>query len=470
MVYNIKYPTEWKNGVLIACNECKLKIFDNLENGRNIEINSKYRICAHKYIINTLHTSFSDYYDYPQKTKKAVTDLLIKHGQLTLDEIENIYKNIEQDTDYTKEWVENLHTKGFTDEDIFTYFHDDKSNNCQFDEPISYLWPSFPCYSLMKCGLCYQIKEEIRCSSCNCIVLNSPENVDDFNNLLCPSCKKPVIRSGVPYKDGEWINGKIHIKNTDTDYIRLYHPNCPKSDNEYGSMYPIGIRVEKRNLIIHLKCELCGYEDVIKIIVKDQSIIDNVYTSDPSRKFNKLQEIKYRTYKLLEETETKILEFKSSFYGINNITTPTPESVKRAKKQIIDEIMAFLNSKGGVLLIGVEKGNTICGIEHDFNYIRDTKKGFLLPPDYLLLEIKDLILSSILNFQKALPNINVSLENLPTGECVCIIDINESNYPIFDKEKNIIINAGGAKQKLSGLPAEEYILEKFGLNININKI
>jgi predicted HTH transcriptional regulator len=43
------------------------------------------------------------------------------------------------------------------------------------------------------------------------------------------------------------------------------------------------------------------------------------------------------------------------------------------KKVILKTVVAFMNSYGGTLIIGVEDNGTVCGIEGDFETFRDRK-------------------------------------------------------------------------------------------------
>ena len=462
MVYSFNYPTEWHNGVLVKCNECKLKIFEKIEKKETIDFNEKYRESSLYFIIQTLHSSFENYSEFPLRTKQEVIQILTEHGQFSDEEIKKVYDEVQAYTDWTTEWEENLKNAGYSDDDIFDYTMSQlrgTESKFKFDDPIKFNFGIRFCDTENELGMCYQKIEKIICPDCQMESYNCPDYVNALHNINCPRCKKILIRSGVPDHHGYWDNGKPILKYWGTDYFSISHPNCKKSKDGDGGMFPVGIWAEHGRLIIHLKCDDCGYENVIKYRITSPSFLDSIYTDDRNRKFAKLKKINYRTFDLLSDTESKTLEFKSSFYGINDVEPPTSKSIKSAKKQIIDEILGFLNSDGGVLLIGIEKNKDICGIGPDFDYIR--KKSHLLSPDQFTLDFKELLQSEIAEYAVALPNINLTLENLPIGKTICIIDVLKSNTPVFNKDRQLIVNCIGAKKRFTENDAVEYIKEHF---------
>jgi len=389
-----------------------------------------------------------------------VIDIITKHGQFSAKEILHLYDEMEYVSEYTEEWEEDARRNGFTDEDIAEYFLSEQRNQ-KIPDPIKFNFPIIHCVVKIECGLCPQNIIEIECPRCQIKVPNIPEFVDSFQNLFCPNCKKDLIKSGIPLHHGYWKDGDPIVKWSGTDYLYTFHQNCPNGKDGEGLMYPIGIWIESSRLIIHLKCQSCDYENVLKYLIRIPSFLESIYTRDAGV-FSQMKKVKYRTYDLLEQPESKKLEFKISFYGLNSVTAPTKKSIREAKKQVADEIIGFLNSDGGVLLIGIDKNKVIHGIEKDLKYIESTKKGSLNPEDSLVLDFKELLLSRIVDYQKVISNINLSLENLPTGECVLIIDVEAADFPVFNSDNQLVINVIGAKKYLEGNPATDYIKKHFG--------
>ncbi|HAX98339.1 MAG TPA: hypothetical protein DCY12_05505 [Candidatus Atribacteria bacterium] len=475
MTYDFNYPTRWEKGILIECNDCKLDILKKINEGTQFSFDPKFRETILTFIIITLHRSFENNLDYPFRTRSQVIEILVKHGQFTQDEIEKIYRQY-QYRDYTPEWEEDAKKRGCLDEDIIKYITSSQTGleqkiTTEPGIPVNFNLPMIDCHTKDECGLCLQTLEEVKCDDCQISILNTPENTDAYHNLVCPSCKKDLKKSGIPLHHGAWRNGEPIIDKVSTDYLAISHPNCPKRKDGVGEMYPIGVWVENSRLIVHLRCTHCGYEDALKFFLRDKEIrlLDSVYTHEGTKNFSRLKKIKFRTYDLLEGTESKTLEFKCSFYGLNDKVPPTPSSVKTAKKQIVDEIIGFLNTDGGVLLIGIEKDKKIIGIERDFQYIQNTKNGRLTPQDFFTLEFKELLQSSIHQVEKSIRNINLSIENLPTGECVVIIDVNKSEIPVFNKDLELVVNMIGAKKFYKKQEAINYIKSQFGDDFNFSE-
>jgi hypothetical protein len=463
MTYNFNYPTRWAKGVLIECNECKLKIFKSIDEKLNIDFINKYRETALYFVISTVHHSFQACHKYPLQTKQKVIAVLAKHGQFTKKEIIQLYDKMKYIPEYTEEWEENARKQGYEDDDIADYILSgtEKRTKIPVAEPINFNFPFIPCVTKMECGLCPQKIIEIECPRCKIKVPNIPEFVDSFQNLSCPNCKKDLIKSGIPLHHGDWTGNKPIVRWTGTDYLFTFHQNCPNKKDGKGLMFPIGVWIENARLIIHFKCQSCDYENVLKYQIRSPTFLDSIYTMDGGRNYSQMKKVKYRTYDLLEGNESKTLEFKISFYGLNTVKIPTSKSIKNAKNQIADEIIGFLNSDGGVLLIGIDKNKVIHGIEKDLQYIKSNKKGSLSPEDFLILDFKELLLSRIVDYQKIIPHINLNLENLPTGECVLIIDVESVNFPVFNSDNQLVINTIGAKKYLEGDKATEYIKERF---------
>ncbi|MBL7909905.1 MAG: ATP-binding protein [Bacteroidia bacterium] len=87
---------------------------------------------------------------------------------------------------------------------------------------------------------------------------------------------------------------------------------------------------------------------------------------------------------LLKSGEGSLIEFKSRLKG-----SKQDDSGKHIIKGIMQTIAAFLNSKGGYLLIGVNDDGTINGLEEDFKLITKENKedGFKLEFDNLLSKL-----------------------------------------------------------------------------------
>ncbi len=472
MVYNFKYPTELKNGILINCSECKLSILKKIDGRDKIEFKEEYRESVLHFIIMSLHYSHENNHNYPEKTRQYVTNELLEQSQFTKKEIDSVYEMCEY-LDYPKEWDEYLKENGITDAEIVSYVclckdsNDSKNKIESLAKPRNYLFNIFPCIVLQKIGLCFQKLEEYSCQKCGCITLNTPENVDAYFNLLCPSCQNIVKKSDLPKHHGHWEKRPI-IEDIGTDYLAIYHDDCPESKDGKGEMYPKGIWVENSRLIINFKCISCGYENVLKYFIRGNESPISVYSKSESDNPVKLKEIKYRVFDCLADKERGNIEFKCSFYGIHDGTLPSQKNILKAKKQVVNTIASFINSEGGTLIIGIDdESNEIIGISEDLIFASPGKSKNLDPEDYYLLHLKDALQAYLFNYEIAISNVSFNLEKIPSGEIVCIIDVQRGNHPVFTTEKSIYVSLSNSKKELKGDMAKNYIKERFNIDISL---
>ena len=173
------------------------------------------------------------------------------------------------------------------------------------------------------------------------------------------------------------------------------------------------------------------------------------------------------------------LEFKTSLlwsidYTKEQILTDTSPEIKTHGKSasrfiIAKSIVAFLNSNGGKLIIGVKEHkdsqeNEIVGIEHEFHKLKSNQNE-----DGYRLQLNELIDTyfppNIRNHQ----NDYIQIEFKAVEKVkVCVITISKSNSHVFlnlkdnhkDKDK-LIIRSDARTKKLSGNEMVDYIQKHF---------
>lgn len=124
----------------------------------------------------------------------------------------------------------------------------------------------------------------------------------------------------------------------------------------------------------------------------------------------------------LDTPENLRKEFKGSFqWDIRNNCKNPDERLKTLKT-----IVAFLNSEGGVLFIGINDNRTIRGIKEDLEFFSNSTDKFLL-------QIRDLISDKI--GSEFSPLIKAQCESI-VGKIVCIIEVEEASEPAFLKGEN----------------------------------
>jgi len=151
--------------------------------------------------------------------------------------------------------------------------------------------------------------------------------------------------------------------------------------------------------------------------------------------------------RVIKRGENEEIEFKSSVrwdYKQNRIN-------KEIYKSILKTIAGFLNTSGGKLLIGVDDGGNILGLEKDINTLKKKDKdGYTL----LLTNLISDYIGKEFNFYTRIefPKID--------GKDICLITIEKSNkaaYVIYDNKHKFFIRAQNSTQELDTKEAIDYI-------------
>lgn len=146
---------------------------------------------------------------------------------------------------------------------------------------------------------------------------------------------------------------------------------------------------------------------------------------------------------LLHREESMHLEYKSSLQW--NIKERRVD--RNLRIEVIKEISAFVNTRGGKLLIGVNDDGTPIGIQNDIKYIGSNDK------------FKQLIASLITKHLGG--HINTLLDiDFPVAENnkkICVLDIKSSPTPVYFNDNDFFIRTNSGKQLLPTPKALEYI-------------
>lgn len=149
---------------------------------------------------------------------------------------------------------------------------------------------------------------------------------------------------------------------------------------------------------------------------------------------------------LIEKGETNSVEFKSSLIW--------DYKQKQHSKQIGIEvgttISSFMNSDGGILLIGVDNDKKILGLDNDLANLHDSYDNFEL---HLMNIIKD-----------HLGKISGSLVNLRfneiNGKKIAVVIVKKSPRPVYmkyDNKTEFFIRLGNSSQRLDVSEVTDYI-------------
>ena len=151
--------------------------------------------------------------------------------------------------------------------------------------------------------------------------------------------------------------------------------------------------------------------------------------------------------KALQSGETEKVEYKSTL-RINLSTGEKDEKIERA---VLKTLVAFLNSRGGTLLIGVADDRSVIGID-DWSFENRDK---------LSLHLTNLIGSHIGN--EFLPFITFRLSQY-RGKWVMRIVCKKSDSPVFMKEgkdESFIVRSGPSSVELLGMDVLNYVENRF---------
>lgn len=126
---------------------------------------------------------------------------------------------------------------------------------------------------------------------------------------------------------------------------------------------------------------------------------------------------------VLGKGENQIIEYKSSLVAFKNYAGRVGYS-RHIKFKIIRAIASFLNTKGGILLIGVGDEGEIMGLESDFSLAGHKIRN---PKDYFNLEIDKIIKEY---FKPVSSNINGRFIEIE-GKSIYFLRISPSSHPVF---------------------------------------
>ena len=158
---------------------------------------------------------------------------------------------------------------------------------------------------------------------------------------------------------------------------------------------------------------------------------------------------------LLEEGEGLFVEFKETL----RYDGRKGEISKDLERACMKAIVGFMNADGGTLVIGVNDGGKVVGLEHDYKLL--PKKNRDSFENHLNMLVKTMI---GLSFSKY---IGVKFEKItgPDGVShdICLVVVRESHKPAYlhgingDKKEEFFVRVGNSTQPFSMSETEEYI-------------
>ena len=152
--------------------------------------------------------------------------------------------------------------------------------------------------------------------------------------------------------------------------------------------------------------------------------------------------------KAINGGESEKIEYKSTL----RTNLATGEKDPRMEKAVLKTIVAFLNSRGGTLLIGINDEGEAIGID----------EGSFDSRDKLNLHLTNLIASQIGN--EFLPFISFKLSDYK-GKGVVRVVCKKSDSPVFLKEgkqETFYVRSGPSSVELNGMDILGYVDKRFG--------
>lgn len=151
---------------------------------------------------------------------------------------------------------------------------------------------------------------------------------------------------------------------------------------------------------------------------------------------------------LLEKGEDQYTEFKETL----RYDARKGENSRELEKMVLKTIVAFLNSEGGTLLIGVNDDCKVVGLERDYKTLtKKNRDGF---ENHLTMLVKTLIGLPFTKYVK------VGFDSID-GKDICIVSVKESHKPAYlqngDKKEDFFVRVGNSTQPFSMSETEEYI-------------
>lgn len=164
--------------------------------------------------------------------------------------------------------------------------------------------------------------------------------------------------------------------------------------------------------------------------------------------FKKQEKLKEDILELIKKGEDENREFKSTF----RTNLHTNEIDRKIEYSVLKTIAAFMNSRGGTLLIGVDDSGEIIGTEKDKF---ESKDNYAL---HLTNTIKTKF------GKKFFPLVNFRFIEIE-GKTILTIDCQKSKSPVFIKsqtdEEEFYIRTGPSTAQIKGSELVEYIEKNF---------
>lgn len=155
-----------------------------------------------------------------------------------------------------------------------------------------------------------------------------------------------------------------------------------------------------------------------------------------------------KIHNLIRQGESKNAEFKETL----SLDVKKKTKEKYIELSVLKTIVAFFNTEGGTLLVGVNDGGDTTGLRNEIDMFH---KSTL---DKFLLHFKNLIKTRI--GEEFYPYIEYRPVNMGS-ECILVVECKESRSPCYLDNKEFYVRTNPATDKLEGPKLVAYIKNHF---------
>lgn len=285
-------------------------------------------------------------------------------------------------------------------------------------------------------------------------ILREHEKLEPIMNLVTATKQELEEQSKLKLDLEERLNATIlREQKLQTSLSECYGKisDCEQSINDFTLDQERIIRTisdERQELESILRKKQQNLTDLISDIGFSGPFKNGVQSFTLQSTYN--SEINFDLNQLIKDGESATLEFKSSMLA----PIPTISDLERMKEklsrttdtsaknqlqeklkisiasirqelevEVIKTIAAFMNTKGGILLVGIDDNGTIVGIENDFFVLASIKNY-----DSWLQHLKSLVMNHLgINF---ISYINAKMVSVD-GKTVSIIEVKRAPAPVF---------------------------------------
>jgi hypothetical protein len=211
--------------------------------------------------------------------------------------------------------------------------------------------------------------------------------------------------------------------------------------------------IKEQNLIVTVEKNLVELTKAVETFKQELSLNPRSARTIQEKVFSLLEQLNAlsdadKVLSLIRKGESKTLEFKQTL----SLDVRKNTKEKYIEKSALKTITGFLNSDGGILLIGISDAGDILGLSDEI--ARLYKKS----NDNFLLHFKNLISKQI--GEEFYPNINynlISVNNKP----VLFVKCTPASKPCFLGQKEFYVRTNPATDLLEGPKLYEYIKNRF---------